>query len=331
MPENTSLVVARLLALVTWIRRQPDSTTSLGELSDHFRRPIARIEHDLEQLTFFRDSLPGEAFELEWVRPEPSCRGKARRQVPVILRYSPEPLVPTILSPELALRALVGLKTIAPLLDPITRAEIPATMLEIERMIPSVHDASDILPVATSDRHDEVLPTLYRAIEDGSSVEFEYQSNQGTPSTRHVLPTELTYTRQQWILHAFDWGRRAPRSFKVSRVETLRLAARPAMETLTHPHSQTHNGEVCIRVLIHPRAQWILGDFATQEDPHCTTWPRWASIRVWNEEWVRNLLIIASPGIEQIEPEAFAEAVREKAMTAYNVWTEVLSSTSSST
>lgn len=329
MPETTSLTVARLLALVTWIRRQPHSSTTLGELSEHFSRPIGRIEHDLEQLTYFRDSLPGEAFELEWERPGPTCRGAARRNTPVVLRYSPQALIPTVFSPELALRALVGLKTITSLLDPITRAEIPQTMLQLERMIPSVHEASDILTQTTSTGDDHLLPTLYRAIEDRESIEFEYRSGQGTRSTRHVHPTRLAFTRNQWILEAFDWDRRAPRHFSVRQIDAIQPAPRPAVDIGHTDDTNRHDDELCIRVLLQPRAQWILGDFATQDDPHCTTWPRWASIRVWNEEWVRNLLIIASPGIEKIEPLAMSESVRERASAALDVWAEVLTSPSS--
>lgn len=317
MPENTALAAARMLSLVTWISRQPAQTTTVGELSAHFGRKISQIERDLHQLTYFRDSLPGESFELAWQPARPGARTWERSENTVTIRQAHGMALPAVMTGEMASRALVGLRAIAPTLPQELLEELPSTILMIEALTPDFATSAHIVE-SSAQLGQELLPTITAALNAGHCLLYEYTNVDGHTQARHVLPRKLIHRGSGWLVDAFDCDLAKPRTFAVKRIRKL--------------STERHQHEPCdavadtarfVRVRINPQAERVLGDLAEYENPHSEQWPRWVRIRMWNRRWVRSLLMSAMPGIVEIEdPELLAD-IHDFADRAKILWTQI--------
>jgi predicted DNA-binding transcriptional regulator YafY len=70
---------------------------------------------------------------------------------------------------------------------------------------------------------EERLPVIERAIASGRDLEMEYFTNSSkTFSKRTVTPLEVTYQYQRPYLRAYDHWRRDERTFRVSRIKSVR-------------------------------------------------------------------------------------------------------------
>lgn len=329
MPETTSLAAARLLSIVTWLSRQPQHTSTVGDLARHFNRSVRQIERDLDHLTYFRDSLPGDSFELQWEPPRLGARGVERESNTVCIRQSHGMSLPAVLSPELAARAIVGLQALAPTLDPFLRAHVPGTVMAIDALAPGVgrsaHDIDDVLQPTDS----ALVPLIRTAIAAGQQLHFTYTSATAAVSQRHVVPQELAQSTTGWILVGFDVDRQARRRFLIERMTALTTTdhSGATQQPTGDPTEGCLDTDRIIRVLISARAQWLIGDFATLEPAddtgECPAWPRWVQIRVWNDTWIRTLLIMAADVIVAIDCPRMEANVRSHAQEALSLWTRL--------
>ena len=70
---------------------------------------------------------------------------------------------------------------------------------------------------------EERLPIIERAIASGRDIEMEYFANSSKKfSKRTVTPLEISYQYQRPYLRAYDHWRRDERTFRVSRIKSLR-------------------------------------------------------------------------------------------------------------
>lgn len=318
MPENTAIAAARLLSIVTWLSRQPHQTSTVGELAEHFGRTIGQVERDLDHLTFFRDSLPGESFELEWTPAEPGTRAPVRAQATVTVRQAHRHALPQVFTPELAAHALVGLKALSPTLPEDLRQHLPAAMVAIGRLAPALAPFGEELLDLPAEDSPQVLPLLSTAVAEHRELSFSYDDRRGRVSSRRVFPVDLVHRSNGWVLIGVDLDKNSPRHFLATGISTVSLG-----QVLAPPQAVADSDD-SIRILINSQAQWLLGDFATLEPHQDGVWPQWAQIRVWNDAWVRNLLIIAGPGIEDCDDPQMAQWVSDYAQEACAVWSDVL-------
>ena len=72
----------------------------------------------------------------------------------------------------------------------------------------------------------EVLEACSRAISAGSSLSFSYQSvNQAHAQKRHVAPQAVRRANELWYLDAYDYDRRAMRTFRIGRMNDVRISS----------------------------------------------------------------------------------------------------------
>lgn len=112
---------------------------------------------------------------------------------------------------ETALRALTKLEQILP---PKLRRKVGAIQSEIE-------------PLQWSSPTDGVdaaaLATLSLACRDGNQARFDYVDRRGAATQRIVEPFKLVPTGRRWYLAAYDVRRGDWRTFRVDRIERVRL------------------------------------------------------------------------------------------------------------
>lgn len=112
---------------------------------------------------------------------------------------------------EAALRALGKLEQVLPAK---LRRKVGAMQTEIEPLQWST-------PSAGVDP--EALATLSLGCRDGNQARFDYVDRQGTATRRIVEPHKLVPTGRRWYLAAYDVRRDDWRTFRVDRIERVRL------------------------------------------------------------------------------------------------------------
>ena len=80
-----------------------------------------------------------------------------------------------------------------------------------------------------SSERSEALEACSRALVSGACLSFAYQgAEQSAPKRRTALPTEVRHENNAWYLDAVDLDRKAARTFRVDRMDDIRVVANPA-------------------------------------------------------------------------------------------------------
>src|SRR3954452_6172476 len=145
---------------------------------------------------------------------------------------------------EAALRTLAKLDQVMP---PRLRAEVRA-----------IHEATQTLDQAQPTVDGEVLLRLAKAVRDTVRVRFDYESRDGTPSSRTIEPVGLVAAGRRWYLMAFDVDRDDWRTFRLDRMRavaatTWRFRAREHEDPASYvQRSVASSGyRIRARVLVH--------------------------------------------------------------------------------
>ncbi len=108
---------------------------------------------------------------------------------------------------EAALRTLAKLDQVMP---PRLRGEVRA-----------IHEATQTLDHGEAAVDGDALLRLAKAVRDTVRVRFDYESRDGTPSSRSVEPVGLVATGRRWYLMAFDVDRDDWRTFRLDRMSAV--------------------------------------------------------------------------------------------------------------
>jgi predicted DNA-binding transcriptional regulator YafY len=136
-------------------------------------------------------------------------------------------LPPLLLDDEEAVAVAVGLRTASSgTVAGIEEVSLRA-LAKLEQVLPSrlrrrvsaLH--SYIVPLAPSGPTVDatVLSIIAGACRDYEILRFNYQSRDGSPSSREVEPHRLVHTGRRWYLAAWDIGRNNWRTFRVDRIQ----------------------------------------------------------------------------------------------------------------
>jgi predicted DNA-binding transcriptional regulator YafY len=107
----------------------------------------------------------------------------------------------------------------------------------------------------------DILSLLRRAIIQSRTIAFDYFSRFGdSPTRRQADPYALIYVSQAWYLVAYCHLRQAIRHFRLDRMNTLTITAkpfaRPADFTITSPDQSDRT--LVVRILVHSAAvRWM--------------------------------------------------------------------------
>ena len=108
---------------------------------------------------------------------------------------------------EAALRTLAKLDQVMP---PRLRGEVRA-----------IHEATQTLEYGQVTVDGDVLLTLARGVRDTVRVRFDYESRDGTPTSRTVEPAGLVAAGRRWYLMAYDVDRDDWRTFRLDRMTSV--------------------------------------------------------------------------------------------------------------
>ncbi|HET8664385.1 MAG TPA: YafY family protein [Nocardioides sp.] len=108
---------------------------------------------------------------------------------------------------EAALRTLAKLDQVMP---PKLRSEVRA-----------IHEATQTLEYGQVTVDGDALLVLARAVRDTVRVRFDYESRDGTPTSRTVEPVGLVATGRRWYLMAYDVDRDDWRTFRLDRMRAV--------------------------------------------------------------------------------------------------------------
>ena len=108
---------------------------------------------------------------------------------------------------EAALRTLAKLDQVMP---PRLRGEVRA-----------IHEATQTLEYGQVTVDGDVLLTLARGVRDTVRVRFDYESRDGTPTSRTVEPVGLVAAGRRWYLMAYDVDRDDWRTFRLDRMTSV--------------------------------------------------------------------------------------------------------------
>jgi predicted DNA-binding transcriptional regulator YafY len=135
-------------------------------------------------------------------------------------------LPPLLLDDEEAVAVVVGLRTAASgTVAGIEEASMRA-LAKLEQVLPErlrrrvVALHAFIVPLARSGPavDAQALSAIAGACRDSERLRFQYQSREGTASTRDVEPHRLVHTGRRWYLVAWDLDRNDWRTFRVDRI-----------------------------------------------------------------------------------------------------------------
>lgn len=319
MPEHASHAIARYLAMVTWIGRQPHRRTTVGELAEHFGRNLRQIENDLRQLTLFRDSLPGESFELSWFEPEKGTSSAQKLATPISVRSTRGLDLPPAFSDEEVATIIVGLRAVAPLLSEEDQQAIPPTVMALEAMSTSQsHLHESIVDMPRSQAH-EALQILRQAITAQRMVTFRYTAHNQVRSERRVEPLALEQGPSGWQLHAWCHSADALRLFIVERMEDLEVTDDHFAPSARPLHREE---EATVEVTLAKDAQWVAEAYASRvlaQTYNSVT----IELPVWDRRWVRDLLIRVASSILSVSDETFTEEMGAHARRVLSVWEQL--------
>jgi predicted DNA-binding transcriptional regulator YafY len=113
---------------------------------------------------------------------------------------------------EISVRALTKLEQVLP--------------SHLRRRVSALSEVTSALTVDGPQTDTETLATLAGACRDALRVHFKYVAGDGAVSMRAVDPAAVVYSGRRWYLVAFDLDRVDWRTFRLDRIDTLRLGGR---------------------------------------------------------------------------------------------------------
>lgn len=197
----------RLLRLLSLLQGRRDWTS--GELAERLGVTTRTIRNDMTRLR-----------ELGYpVEARPGVTGGYRLG-------AEGALPPLLLDDDEAVAVAVGLRTAASgSVAGIEETSVRA-MAKLHQVLPSrlrhrvaaVDSATVAMPFRGARVDPDVLTVLSLACRDHERLRFDYRTNAGEPSRRHVEPYRLVNDRRRWYLFAWDLDRDDWRIFRVDRV-----------------------------------------------------------------------------------------------------------------
>lgn len=320
MPELASHAIARYLSMVTWIGRQPQRRTTVGELAEHFGRNLRQIENDLRQLTLFRDSLPGESFELNWFEPEKGVSSAERLATPISVRSTRGLDLPPSFTDEEVATIILGLRAIAPLLSEEEQQAIPPTVMALEAMSASQSHLHENIVDIPHIEAGETLHILRHAITTQRIVAFTYTAHNHLRSHRRVEPLALEQGPSGWQLHAWCQGADALRLFILDRIENLRTTDDtfdPSLRPLRREETSV------VKVTLTKDAQWV-GEAYASRILSTTKDTITIELPIWDRGWVRDLLTRVASSIVTMSDDHLAADINDHARRVLDVWKPAL-------
>jgi predicted DNA-binding transcriptional regulator YafY len=313
-PASTVERLERLLVMVPWLLRRPD--TSLDDIADRFGTTPEELAGDLDLLGYC--GLPGygggDLVEVTIVGDRVSLRMADFFERP--LRLSVREAIVLLLAARV-LAAVEGLPD---------SEELRSAQAKLERALGSATAGeADIagaqVTVDLSAPGDEHLPELRRALEQRRIVRLTYCSGTtGELSERDVEPWALTAAHGFWYLQGHCRQAGAQRDFRLDRIRVLVVsdeAAEPPRDpgAIRPPTYRPGPDDLAITLDLSPPAWWVaewaVVDAVAEHDD-----VRRVTLRTRSLDWAARLVLRVAPHAHVVAPAELAQEVRRRARVA---------------
>lgn len=290
--------VMRMLTLVPWLLARPGA--SLAETAAAFATDVATIRAELDHLDYC--GLPGlgggALFDVTVVDDRVTVRMADE------LRY---PMRPT---PAETMRLLL----IASAAEQVVGDQVPALRTAVEKL----HRGLGVSPASVTvldAEPDAAVRRARAAIAAGHRVRFAYRGRADREAQERVVdPWAVELSEGAWYLHGFDSSAGEARIFRLDRasdlVELDIAAGTSPPEELPLPAYEPGPADVEVRMIIRPRARWLLDAVEVEElgEPD-EAGAVLARLYTGSPEWLVRLVLMAAGEAEVTHPSDLRERV----------------------
>lgn len=301
--EDKSLVVSRVLAMTTYIGKNPGIT--VGELAKQFGLTEKQAERDIALIdqAGWGDLYPDEMFALDY------DLYINERRLQLVQNLSVE--APPKLTTEEMVLLTGGLSLIETSLS-AEQIEIVPTLLA---KLLALADAPGVkISVNTETGGAGYYRQAANAIRAGVQARIRYQSPSGQ-SSRTIDPHRLVQLDDGWLLYSWCHEAKAPRSFRLDRI----LDWVTLDEAITSPEISQESAEVeTCTVYLRPQALWRISD-----------WPQAKVAKdgqieicfeVSRREWMIARIEQMGEDVVATEPASWLEQARDHAQEVLSIW-----------
>lgn len=307
---SATAAVGRLLVLVPWLLERPGA--HVDEAAAAVGADRATVLDDLALLNFcgLPGRLGGDLFEVELVGDR------------VLLQLAPafdRPLRPT---PDEALRLVLSLDHVAAVLGD----QLPGLpeALEAVRTAAGVPTGVRVAPEPATVH----LDALRGAVTDQRRVELAYRGRaDATPRPRHVDPWELLLHRGTWYLHGHDHDAGELRTFRLDRVEGVRVDDRAAevprpAGALPTPAYPPGPDDTTVELDVRPEGVWVLDLLDRAEVRHGDDGTAHVTVSTDAPQWVVSLVLAARGAVTVTAPTSLRDTVVRRARAGLDAYRE---------
>lgn len=194
---------------------------------------------------------------------------------------------------------------------------------EIEELMNRV--VFDVLPMGYTEKQRELLASLYEAVKGNRVVEFTYSNAKGEAEKRAVEPMRLMAKGYSWYIFAYCRLRSDFRTFKLTRISELRLAAErfePRSVNYAdyeYDRSKLPTVELVLRFsqYIRPIVEEMYQASEMEQQPDGSLVVRKAMAE---DEWLYAYLLSWGESLEILEPMRIREIIIKKAKNILSVY-----------
>lgn len=320
MGETTGDRVARLLALVAYLREHP--AVPVAAVAAQFGTTEAQVLADVNLLWvagtpgYLPDDLidfSAEALD-HGVLTLTDARGMDRP-----LRLS---------SPE-ALSLLVALRTLRDVVaDAPALAELDALDSAIEKLSDATGDAAaragTVQVRVRAEVPAETVEAVRRGIDEGRRLRLRYVSAADVVTERDVDPVELRSDGTTWSLRGWCQRAQGPRTFRLDRVLALEILDVVAAHhpDLVGPEPWARTGEA-VTLELASRARWVAEHTPVEDVVDLPDGDLRIQLRVNDPAWLENLVLSLGDAVRSVEPPTVAARVAGAARAALDAYTQL--------
>lgn len=326
--------LARLLALVPWLRAHPG--VSPQDAADEFGISLAQLEADLNLLIVcgVPGGQHGDLFDIEfWADDEGASDGetddddgRVRLGTSITVHDAQTLERPMRLRPDEAVTLLLGLHLLQQLPGRFDRDRLNRLAVRLEAVAGDALTAMDgALRIDPADGIDEqVLSAIETALATSRQLHLEYLVPARDEVTRRrVDPQRAALIDGQRYLVAWCHTAQAQRHFRVDRVMQARVLEQPIQAIPTaepgdqrRPAYEAADDAIRVTLDLEPAARWICEFAVIDRVEELTGGKVQAQLTTASMDWAVQLVMRAAGGAAVVSPPELAEAVLRCADTA---------------
>lgn len=305
--------VARLLALVPYLQSHADA--ELGDTAAVFGITAEQLLDDLNVLWYcgLPGGLPGDLIEIDMDTVAETGR--------IRLSNADYLTRPMRFSPDEATSLVVALRAIRELVGGDLAVSVDSALAKLEQATGTAPGAAQVAVVTGAE---EIRGQLSEAIRTGGSVELDYHDAGAAPSVPRVDPVQLIVRDGYGYLQAWNLDREAWRTYRLDRIDAVRLRSEPATDHGRPPEfgpgwleQRSDAAEVTLRLAA--SAAWI-GEYYPIREQRSVEDGIEIDLLVADPAWLRSLLLRLGSQVRAVTPAEAAEAARAAAQEALDAY-----------